>query len=250
MDFYPKDFFASTAFLSFEQKGVYLLMLALAWTHEASLPRDPERIREALAIPKDAWRRIWPALEEKWPVRNGLRRNPRQSEIWQSTRERHESWTARGRKGNAIRWGSLKDPPAIAKGSLSPSPSPSPSPPSLIRKGVSISEDLRRRFAPPTVEQVAEEISRKGFKIDPVAFVAHYEAKGWKIGKTPMKSWRAALVTWSRRDKNRESGIVPGRPLPADVKEFNRRLGTVDAETYADLFRRRFGSDPVEARDE
>jgi hypothetical protein len=27
-------------------------------------------------------------------------------------------------------------------------------------------------------------------------FMAHHEARGWMLGKVPMKSWEAALRTW------------------------------------------------------
>jgi hypothetical protein len=34
--------------------------------------------------------------------------------------------------------------------------------------------------------------------VDPVKFHAHYTANGWKVGKNPMKNWKAAVVTWER----------------------------------------------------
>lgn len=57
------------------------------------------------------------------------------------------------------------------------------------------------RFAKPTVQEVAEyaaERGRPGFKAS--RFVDHYEANGWRIGKTPMKDWRAAVRTWLAKD--------------------------------------------------
>ena len=35
--------------------------------------------------------------------------------------------------------------------------------------------------------------------IDPEMFIAFYEARGWKIGKDRMKSWKACVVTWEKR---------------------------------------------------
>jgi len=57
----------------------------------------------------------------------------------------------------------------------------------------------RTKFIKPTPEQLrqyAAEIGYEGF--DPQAFVDHYEAKGWVVGKSPMKDWRAAVRTWQR----------------------------------------------------
>jgi hypothetical protein len=68
---------------------------------------------------------------------------------------------------------------------------------------VSIGEDskeARKRFSPPTIEEVSDYVSRKGYNVDPEAFVAFYESKGWKVGSQPMKSWQSAIVTWSKRN--------------------------------------------------
>ncbi|WP_343274631.1 hypothetical protein [Ligaoa zhengdingensis] len=64
--------------------------------------------------------------------------------------------------------------------------------------------DIKGRFVRPTVEEVKEYCFERGNGIDPVAFVDHYEAKGWKIGKSPMKDWKAAVRTWESREEKRE----------------------------------------------
>ena len=60
------------------------------------------------------------------------------------------------------------------------------------------------RFTPPTLEQVREHCSDKGYTFDPEAFYAFYESKGWKVGRNPMKSWTAACVTWQKREGKAE----------------------------------------------
>jgi hypothetical protein len=69
------------------------------------------------------------------------------------------------------------------------------------------------RFQRPTVEQVREHCSAKGYTFDPEAFVAFYESKGWRIGKEPMKSWRAACVTWHKRSDVAHQPPVSRIPL-------------------------------------
>jgi hypothetical protein len=32
-------------------------------------------------------------------------------------------------------------------------------------------------------------------------FCDYYESKGWVIGKSPMKSWKAAVRTWRAKEK-------------------------------------------------
>ena len=81
-------------------------------------------------------------------------------------------------------------------------------------------EDLRnRKFTPPTAEQVREYCYGRGPEyqsIDPEEFVAFYQSKGWMVGKSPMKDWRAALTTWAR--KRVRGGGRPQEPVKAPVE--------------------------------
>lgn len=56
------------------------------------------------------------------------------------------------------------------------------------------------RFTPPTVGQVAAYVEERGLGIDPALFCDYYAANGWKVGRSPMKDWKAALRNWERRD--------------------------------------------------
>lgn len=55
------------------------------------------------------------------------------------------------------------------------------------------------RFVPPTVDEVRAYCRSKGYNLDAEAFVAFYESKGWVVGKSRMKSWKAACTTWAKR---------------------------------------------------
>ena len=48
------------------------------------------------------------------------------------------------------------------------------------------------RFTPPTLEEVVEYVRSRNSPVDPQEFLDFYAAKGWLVGKTPMKDWRAA----------------------------------------------------------
>ena len=62
-----------------------------------------------------------------------------------------------------------------------------------------------RRFSPPSLQEVKDEVERLGYAIDPERFIAHYESNGWMIGKNKMKSWKSALVTWHKRQIEEDS---------------------------------------------
>ena len=71
--------------------------------------------------------------------------------------------------------------------------------------------EKKKRFTPPTVEQVAEYCQEKGYCIDPEAFVAFYASKGWMVGKNPMKDWKSAVVTWTKNGRQK-GGTANGKP--------------------------------------
>lgn len=64
-------------------------------------------------------------------------------------------------------------------------------------EGVSVS----KRFVPPTPEEVNTYCRERNNGIDGSEFCDFYTSKGWKVGKNPMKDWKAAVRTWERSRK-------------------------------------------------
>ena len=56
------------------------------------------------------------------------------------------------------------------------------------------------RFSPPSVQEIEEYCTEKGFLLDAERFVDYYASIGWRVGKNPMKDWRAAVRTWVKKD--------------------------------------------------
>ena len=72
----------------------------------------------------------------------------------------------------------------------------------MCRRGDKPSPKLksqRLRFAPPSVEAVRAYCRERGNGIDPETFVGYYASKGWVVGRSAMKDWRAAVRTWEQR---------------------------------------------------
>lgn len=59
----------------------------------------------------------------------------------------------------------------------------------------------RKRFVPPTVEEVRAYCRERQNGVDPQRFVDYYTANGWRVGKNPMKDWKAAVRTWERKEQ-------------------------------------------------
>ena len=61
--------------------------------------------------------------------------------------------------------------------------------------------ESKRRFTPPSFEDVKAYCDERDNGVDPQAFIDFYTSKGWKIGKETMKDWQAAVRTWERREQ-------------------------------------------------
>lgn len=72
--------------------------------------------------------------------------------------------------------------------------------------------ESKKRFSPPTVEEVAAYCEERKNGIDPQRFWDFYASKNWMIGKSKMKDWKAAVRTWEAREdpkKKRKPEDVP-----------------------------------------
>jgi hypothetical protein len=69
-----------------------------------------------------------------------------------------------------------------------------------------IKDVQRKRFTPPTVDEVFELMKDRNKS---EYFVNYYQGNGWKVGKNPMKDWRATVRTWMLKDKEKEKEKSP-----------------------------------------
>ena len=51
----------------------------------------------------------------------------------------------------------------------------------------------KKIFTPPSREEAAEYLASLGLEADLEKIFDHYESNGWKLGRNPMKDWRAAF---------------------------------------------------------
>ena len=81
--------------------------------------------------------------------------------------------------------------------------------PKRTQKGVK-----KKAFVKPTVEEVEAYCKERQNGIDANAFMDHYEANGWKVGKggLPMKDWQAVVRTWEKYKRYDSSNSTPARP--------------------------------------
>ena len=87
------------------------------------------------------------------------------------------------------------------------------------------------RFVKPTLDAVQAYCTEHKSSVNPVRFFYYYEANGWRMGKAPMKDWRAALRMWEQTEVatlqiTRQKNTTTGQP----------QLSPAEAEALEDLF--------------
>ena len=86
----------------------------------------------------------------------------------------------------------------------------------------------RKRFVPPTLEEVREYINSSGYDVDPEKFFNRFEANGWKIGRLKMVDWKATVKMKhcdgdmkpnSEKEKSsaKKERATPQQPRPAKL---------------------------------
>lgn len=158
-----------------------------------------------------------------------------------------------GRKGAEKRWKSYskaiddnsknsKCHFANSKNSLSVSESESESesvykeisPNGDIKKGanapIPTPETKTARFHPPDMAEVKAYFAEKGgTNAQAERFFTYYESNGWRVGKNPMKKWKAAASGWISRDRDQASGYNR-KPTETVDDQLARVLAKMDRE--------------------
>jgi len=59
-------------------------------------------------------------------------------------------------------------------------------------------------FKKPTLEEVKSYCAERKNNVDPEKLFNYYESNGWRVGKNPMKDWKASVRVWERKNKPKE----------------------------------------------
>ena len=78
-----------------------------------------------------------------------------------------------------------------------PVPAPVPAP---VPEVIGADKPPRSRFKKPSVDEVRAYCDARVNSIDPAYFVDYYDARGWKVGSSPMKDWKATIRCWENRE--------------------------------------------------
>lgn len=76
----------------------------------------------------------------------------------------------------------------------------------------------QKRFTKPALEEVQAYCQERNNNVDAHRWYNHYEAVGWKVGKNPMKDWKASVRTWERSETNGNNRAKP--TISTDYDQF------------------------------
>ena len=82
-------------------------------------------------------------------------------------------------------------------------------------------EKKKSRFVIPTVEEVQEYCNERGNNIDAQHFVDYYSARGWMLGKSHIKDWKACVRTWERNESFKPQKPVQPENVTTDKIDYS-----------------------------
>lgn len=92
----------------------------------------------------------------------------------------------------------------------------------------------RQRFQKPTLDDVRSYATERGYTSFPAErFIDYYTANGWKVGKNPMKDWRACVRSWSARG-DQEQPRNRGKPTNPALDYEQRENATYEDFQFYD----------------
>lgn len=221
MPYYGATFEAALKGYSAQVKWAYLAACWHYWhhTHCEGLPADDEYLRSVCDCSLDQWARVRGVIFSGLPFfhidASGKYQQKGCREIYIECRKAYDSVLERSRLGVEARKAALEQPkvePEVKPGvipkvepddnlRLNPGYNQSESESESVQKSTVPDGTEKKRGGASFVKPSREEANLQAAKIglpppELDAWFAYYESNGWRVGRNPMKCWRAAMQTW------------------------------------------------------
>jgi hypothetical protein len=73
-----------------------------------------------------------------------------------------------------------------------------------------------KRFVKPKIEEIIDYCEERQNNVDAEKFYDYYSSNGWRVGKNPMKDWKASVRTWEKNTtQEKEKVSQPKKVLTA-----------------------------------
>jgi uncharacterized protein YdaU (DUF1376 family) len=211
--FYPGDYRRDTAHLSLQQDGAYRRLLDHSYATGKPISTHVEQVfRICSAFVPEEQAAVRYVLDEFFTLRDDGWHNPRVDRELAKIHEISEKRSKAGRESARKR-----NPTHVEH--MFPQPQPQSQPQLQLQPQESKARAPSRThaFMRPTLQELTDYCRSRSNQVDPQAFLDHYTANGWKVGKVPMKNWQATIRKWERNGMN--NGGKNGYINPAEKRQ-------------------------------
>ena len=202
---FPGDYLRDTGSLTLLEHGVYRMLLDHYYC-EGELPSEKKRLYHLLRAKKSSEINAINFIVEKYFSIDGERLVNRRANVEILKRKEFiEKQSIKGKRSAEVKYGNRGSTAVVTvvqpDSNLSlPLPSPSLDLKDQSQKQRRVTRTkVPVRFTIPTIEEVEEYCLLRKNNVDARKFHAFYSSNGWRVGKNPMKKWKAAVVTWECR---------------------------------------------------
>ena len=239
------DWKASTSHLTPEEEGIYFRLINHYYDTESPIPLETDSVIRRLMLGShvDTVRSI---LNEFFIKTDRGYEKEKCNELikeYKKTASKNRKNGALGGRPSKTKASSVTQP--VSSGldmgtQTEPKHNPNQEPLTINQEPLTtnqINKAKTTRFCAPSLDDVICYFREKG-DLDPTgqgeSFFNFYESKGWVVGKTKMKSWKASVSGWMSR--NKLNGKKPNNQyLTANEKAGLRAAATEKFESLEDL---------------
>ena len=210
MNFYQRhigDYLKDTAHLSLLEHGIYTRLLDVYYTRESGIPDD--QAARLIGARGSEIKALKTVLNEYFTLIDGLWVQSRCDREIESYRDKSN----KARRSASARWDkeqthNERNANASTEEMRTHSECNAPNNHDPVTSNQYPEEQKREvdkppprpKFCKPTIPELRAYCESIGASINPVTFFNHYETVGWKVGKNPMRDWKAAVRGWNSRD--------------------------------------------------
>ncbi len=81
-----------------------------------------------------------------------------------------------------------------------------------------------QKFKKPEITEVKVYCSERKNKVDPQRFLDYYESNGWRVGRNPMKDWKATIRTWEKNNNTSSNSPPVSSSISDQARAYAKRV--------------------------
>jgi uncharacterized protein YdaU (DUF1376 family) len=207
------DWGLGTSHLSLEEEAIYLRLINHYYDTEKPIPEETQWVIRRLRLGQDAGI-VESVLTEFFTLSDKGWEHKRCEEMLKAYRKTVKKNRENGKKGgrprkDAASSDTQEKPTGLPLGTQS-EPTGNPNQELLTNNHKPVTSNQvkdktvqRKRFTPPVKDDVYGYLIERGLNNDQALtesekYMDHYLSNGWKVGRNPMKDWKAAVRNWTK----------------------------------------------------